>query len=42
MNSSLLFAPHVLLVLLGWFKRWEKSGRTADILWKVAPRIGLE
>ena len=32
-------APHVLLVLLGWFVIWQLNGRTAVFLWGVASRI---
>ena len=27
---------HVLFVLLGWFVRWERSGRKAAVLWGAA------
>ena len=32
-------AQCVLLILFGWFGRWEVSGRTTAILWSMAPWI---
>ena len=44
MSSSLLPSrtQHVLLVLLGWFVRWEVSGRTGAVLKHVTSRIYLK
>ena len=44
-NNGVSFSsspPHVLLVLLGWFVRWEVSGRKATVLWGVTSRICSE
>ena len=30
---------HVLFILLGWFLRWEVSGRTAAVLWDATSKI---
>ena len=32
-------AQHVLLVTLGWFVRWEVSGRTLAVLWSATFRF---